>query len=136
MSANTLDTYYNDLSAQQENIELSVKAISNVLTCDVVDILSIDINPTDTLCTLTCNIENNLSIDENRIIANIYEKKSDTDTYSIIHNADVNCTSNNISENTITIPVNFNITNKENCILVVTIFKKPNITNDNLITNT
>jgi hypothetical protein len=132
MSVNTLNTYYNDLTAQQKNIELSVNAISNVLTCDVVNILSADIISTDTLCTLTCNIENNLSIDENRIIANIYEKKSDDiDIYSIINNA---ITSYSILENTIT--VKFNETNKEDCILAVTIFKKPNITNVNLTTNT
>lgn len=121
-SEDKLSTYYNNLNRQQNTINLSVNAIHDVLMCDVVNILSNNITSNDTSCTLTCKIEPNLSIDKNRIIANIYEKKSNIDIYSIINNI----TNIDISEKTITI--NFNKTNKENCILVVTIFKKPTIT--------
>lgn len=124
-SEDKLNIYYNILNSQKDIIDLSVKAIFDVLKCDVVNILSNNITSIDTSCTLTCNIESNLSIDKNRIIANIYEKKSDIDIYSIINNV----TDIDISENTIT--VNFDKTNKENCILVVTFFKKPTITNVN-----
>lgn len=125
ISSGLLNSKINQLTANITHAELSVKAVSGVLSIDVVKILSCELSSDTSSYKLSYTIDNeNLTIDSNRIYANVYKNISGK---FILQLHKIESITNNRSENTVDITIKSNEQYIDG-ILVVTIFQKPNIT--------